>query len=107
MKKSESLVTRVTIADDGGMFLLILSVSTLMQVKLALRVSGREALIILSLTSHRACMWIHTSIVSYSDVTSQKKQNIHSSGMRMPASHQMFISVYVNKYGEWRQTGRK
>lgn len=28
MKKSESLVTRVTIADDGGMFLLILSVST-------------------------------------------------------------------------------
>lgn len=64
MKKSESLVTRVTIADDGGMFLLILSVSTLMQVKLALRVSGREALIILSLSSHRACMWIHTSIVS-------------------------------------------
>lgn len=32
-----------------------------------------------------------------SDVTSRKKQNIHNSGIQMPASHQMFISVSVNK----------
>lgn len=39
------------------------------------------------------------------DVTSRKIQNIHSLGIRMPASHQIFITVCVNKYVEWGQRG--